>query len=85
MSAAPAPIFLETILIMEDSWSQRDDKMENFKNHKTLVIIIGRGRILSQCIKLHSINLIFLQKEQIFQDISSLKEFEYNSTNFLVL
>ena len=45
----------------------------------------GRGRILSQCIKLHSINLIFLEKKQIFQKISSLKEFEYNATNFLVL
>ena len=45
----------------------------------------GRGRISSQCIKLHSINLIFLEKEQIFQKISSLKEFEYNATNFLFL
>ena len=34
VSAAPAPIFLETILIMEDSWSQRDDKMENFRKTK---------------------------------------------------
>ena len=33
----------------------------------------GRGRILSQCIKLRSTNLIFLQKKQIFQKISALK------------